>query len=116
MNTFLINKFYIIESLINLVREKKDRDSVYMIYFQKGLDDLEAGMNVYVGDVPEFDDNDNEVFPPSILVLGLEPGYMREHFQDVVDLAYKQIPTASTSEIIRCLNHYAQYDDFLDLT
>jgi len=40
-------------------------------------------------------------------------GYMCEHFRDVVDLAYKQKPTASSEAIIRCLNHYDKYDDFL---
>ncbi|EED99314.1 conserved hypothetical protein [Burkholderia multivorans CGD1] len=41
---------------------------------------------------------------------------MREHLQDVIDLAYKQKPTASIDEVIKCLNHYSKYDDFLDLS
>jgi hypothetical protein len=35
--------------------------------------------------------------------------------KEVVDLAYEQKPTASTEEVGRCLSHYADYDDFLDL-
>lgn len=115
MSSFNMNTFYKIEDVIDLVKNKKDRDSIYMIYVPENTDDLLPGMNVYVGDVPEFDDDDNEVLPQSVIALGLEMGYMREHFQDVVDLAYKQKPTASSEEIIRCLNHYAEYDDFLDL-
>lgn len=115
MSSFNVNTFYKIEDVIDLVKNKKDRDSIYMIYVPENTDDLLPGMNVYVGDVPEFDDDDNEVLPQSVIALGLEMGYMREHFQDVVDLAYKQKPTASSEEIIRCLNHYAEYDDFLDL-
>ncbi len=115
MNSFVINTFYKIDDLISLVREKKDRDAVYMVYVQKDTDDLRIGTDVYVGDVPDFDDDDNEVFPESVIALGLEQGYMREHLQDVIDLAYKQKPTASTEEVVRCLNHYSKYDDFLDL-
>uniref|UniRef100_UPI00403F616F DUF7716 domain-containing protein n=1 Tax=Massilia sp. METH4 TaxID=3123041 RepID=UPI00403F616F len=40
---------------------------------------------------------------------------MREHLQDVVDLAVRQKPSASDNEIIRCLNYYVEFDDFLDL-
>ena len=115
MSNFVVNAFYTLDDLIGLVKEKKDRDAVYMIYVRKGVDDLQPGMEVYVGDVPDFDDDDNEVLPQSVTALGLEQGYMREHFQDVVDLAYKQKPTASAEEVVRCLNHYAQHDDFLDL-
>ncbi|RQT06455.1 hypothetical protein [Burkholderia contaminans] len=41
--------------------------------------------------------------------------YACEHFQDVVDLAYRQKPDASIEEVVRCLNHFDRYDDFLDL-
>ncbi|WP_185733812.1 hypothetical protein [Burkholderia sp. Bp8986] len=58
-------------------------------------------MNVYVSHVPDFDDDDNEVLLESVVTLELEIGYMREHFQGVVDLAYKQKPTASSEEVIR---------------
>ncbi|MEM5368571.1 hypothetical protein V4C53_21370 [Paraburkholderia azotifigens] len=115
MNGFVVNRFYKIEDLIELVKNKKDRDATYMIYVSSDTDDFEPGMEVYVGDVPSFDDEDNEVMPESVIKLGLESGYMREHFQDVVDLACKQKPNASTEEIVRCLNHYAEHDDFLDL-
>lgn len=115
MSNFVVNAFYTLDDLIGLVKEKKDRDAVYMIYTRKGVDNLQSGVEVYVGDVPDFDDDDNEVPPQSVTALGLEQGYMREHFQDVVDLAYKQKPAASTEEVIRCLNHYAQHEDFLDL-
>jgi len=115
MNNFTVNAFYNIDDLILRVKNKEDREAVYMIYIDKNKDSLEAGMKVYVGDVPDFDDDDNEVFPGNVVSLGLGFGYMREHFQDVVDLAYKQKPTALTEDIIQCLNYFAQYDDFLDL-
>ncbi|GAB7537713.1 DUF7716 domain-containing protein [Burkholderia sp. 3C] len=115
MSNFFVNAFYTLEKLIGLVKEKKDRDAVYMIYVRQNVNELQPDTEVYVGDVPDFDGDDNEVLPQSVTALGLEQGYMREHFQDVVDLAYKQKPTASVDEVVRCLNHYAQRDDFLDL-
>lgn len=115
VNIFKLNNFYKIEDVISLVKNKEDRGALYSIYVPKNTDDLLPGMNVYVGDVADFDEDDNEVYPESIVSLGLEFGYMRSHFQDVVDLAYRQKPTASTEEIIQCLNYYAEFDDFLDI-
>ncbi len=115
MPNLTVNHFYRIEELIELVRDKKDRDSIYMIYIPASIEVLEAGMIVYVGNVPDFDDDDNEIIPAHILEQGLTQGYMREQFQDVVDLAYRQKKSASTEEVILCLNHYSKHDDFLDL-
>jgi len=115
MTNFTVNKFYEIDDLILRVKNKEDREAVYMIYIEKDNDSLDPGMKLYVGDAPGFDDDDNEILPENVISLGLCIGYMREHFQDVVDLAYRQKPTASTAEVIQCLNHFAQYDDFLDL-
>ena len=112
---FATNRFYKLEELIDLVKRKKGRDAIYMVYVPTDTASPQSGMDVYVGDVPSFDDEDNEVFPASVIAMGLERGYMQEHFEDVVDLAYKQKPTASTDEMIRCLSHYAQHDSFLDL-
>lgn len=115
MAGFIVNEFYELENLIDLVKNKRDRDEVYMIYVPRDTEDLRPDMKVYVGDVPAFDDEDNEVFPEPVIALGLERGYMREHLQDVIDLAYKQKSTASMDEIVQCLNYYAKYDEFLDL-
>lgn len=116
MTNFIVNTFYKIDDLITLVRDKVDRDATYMVYAPKGTDNLYLGMDVYVGDVPDFDDDDNEIFPDFVESLNLEVCYMREHFQDVIDLAFRQKPSASTNEIIACLNYYAEHDDFLDLS
>ncbi|MCA8317648.1 hypothetical protein LGN43_25590 [Burkholderia multivorans] len=115
MNGFVLNTFYKLDDLIALVRDKWDRDAVYMVYVEKDTEDLRCGMDVYVGDAPDFDDEDNEVLPESVTELALEQGCVREHLQDVVDLAYIQKPTASIEEIVQCLNHYSKYDDFMDL-
>lgn len=96
-------------------QKKKDVGAIYMINVPQDPDNLRPGMKMYVGDVPDFDDDDNQVPPESVVALGLEIGYTCEHFQDVIDSAYKHKPAVSSEKVIRCLNHYATYDDFLDL-
>lgn len=115
MNTFEINKYYVIDDLITLVKNKKDRDIYYAIYVKNNSSSLSCGMNVFVGPPIEFDDNDNEVTPKVILNESLEFGYARDQFQDVIDLAVKQNQYVTSGEIISCLNYYDEHDDFLDI-
>jgi hypothetical protein len=42
--------------------------------------------------------------------------YPGENFQAAVDLAHKQKPKATTEEVMQCLNHYADHNNFLDLS
>ena len=116
------NKEYRIDDFIALVREKRDRAVGYNIAYLYDIygDDSDdegfrAGMTLYIGDTVQADDNGQEFYPPAINDLGYVFLYSGENFQAVVDLAYRQKPAASVEEIVRCLNHYAKHDDFLDL-
>jgi hypothetical protein len=111
-----INRFYQMADFIALVRARKDRETTYWIYVDAGTEDLTTEMPLFIGESLGFDDSDNEVLPEIVVRNGLEYGYHPEQFQDVVDLAFKQKPDASTEDVVRCLNHYAEKDDFLDLS
>ncbi len=74
-----------------------------------------AGQTVYVGDPVQVDDDDRLVLPPDVVARGHAFRCSGEQFQDVVDLAFRQCPDASIDAVIRCLAHFLQHDDFLDL-
>jgi hypothetical protein len=112
---FEMGKFCSISDLILCVKQKKEDDVSYMVYVRGDVGVLSADSIVYVGDLPDFDDNDEEIFPPDVTSLNLEVCCMQEQLQDVVYLAYKQKPTASIDEVVTCLNYYLEFDDFLDL-
>ena len=80
-----------------------------------GIDTLTVETTLFIGDTTEFDDDGNDVLPEAARLQNVEYGYHPEQFQDVGDLAFEQKPEASTEEIVRCLNHYAERDCFLDL-
>lgn len=116
------HKFYAIADFIKIVQNKQDRldkydpDYLYSVYGKYASDDdFDVNSQIYIGDTPDFDDDDNEVYPKEATDLGLSLLYSCDHFQDVVDLAYKQKPKASIEEVVGCLNFYAERDDFLDL-
>ena len=121
MNDFK-HKTYQIDDFISLVKEKRDRAVGYNRAYLYDVyspdfngDAFQKGQAIYVGDTVQADDDGNETYPDDVQKLGYVFLYSCENFQAVVDLAYKQKPAASTEEVIRCLNHYAQHDDFLDL-
>jgi hypothetical protein len=120
------NKSYHIEELIEVVKNKLDRDfdkygkekynpgNYYHIYITKDENLTESSV-VYVGETIEVDSDDKEIYPNEVIGNNLESCYSCENFQNVIDLAYEQKNTASTSEFIKCLNYYVEKDTFLDL-
>ncbi|WP_232451368.1 hypothetical protein [Burkholderia ubonensis] len=116
------NRTCTIDDFIALVRAKADRSEGYdptCLYDVYGEDtdgdDFRVAQTIYVGDTVQVDGDDREIYPEPVSALGYVFLYSGEHFQDVVDLACRQKPDASIEDIVRCLNHFGRYDDFLDL-
>ncbi|WP_144630609.1 hypothetical protein [Bordetella genomosp. 13] len=110
-----IGKFYPIEELISMVRAGADRDVAYAVYAHSGAESAYSGMLLFAGQTRDLDEEGNAVLPEIVTLAGLAHFYSADQFQDVVDLAFNQKPDASMQEVINCLNHYAEKDDFLDL-
>lgn len=114
MRKFQLQQFVSIEDLIDMVREKQEREVYYAVYSETG-DDFEPGDEVFVDSNVQVNDNDEEIYPAQVVARRLRFAYSGEQFQDVVDLGIKQKPSATHAEIIGALNHYSEHDDFLDL-
>ncbi|MBN3839919.1 hypothetical protein G3N61_11105 [Burkholderia sp. Ac-20349] len=96
-------------------RERYDPAWLYDVYGKDGDAALHPQQTIYIGDTVQVDDEDREIYPERVAELGYVFQYSCEHFQDVVDLAYRQKPDASIEDVVRCLNHFDRHDDFLDL-
>lgn len=114
MKEFKLEQYFLIEDLIELVKAKVERNTYYAVYSKDG-DDFAPGEEIFIDKTVQADDDDNEIYPPAVLRNALTFAYSGQQFQDVVDLAFKQKPGASTREIIDALNYYSEHDDFLDL-
>ncbi len=116
------HRFYRIEDFIALVRNGQDRSAGYdpefdyAVYWKDGEGPIYAGTQIYISDPVQGDDDDRDIYPQEVMNLRLSFLYLCEHFQSVVDLAVEQKPAASDTEIIACLNHFREHDDFLDLS
>ena len=115
LRIFEKNVFFSIEELIACVKARQERECSYAIYSARG-EAFAAGEQVFVADGVEVNDQDEEVHPAAVRRLNLQFAYSGELFQDVIDLAISQKPQATDSEIIQALNHYSEFDDFLDLS
>ncbi|MEN9847649.1 MAG: hypothetical protein RL368_389 [Pseudomonadota bacterium] len=114
MKKFSIPQFILLEELITYVKEKADRSISYDVYTKSG-DNFSENEIVLVDSTIQVDDNDKEIYPPEAIKNNLQYAYSGDQFQDVVDLAMRQKPTATTLEIINALNYYSEHDDFLDI-
>ncbi|WP_256990273.1 DUF7716 domain-containing protein [Burkholderia sp. HI2714] len=115
------NRTFQLAEFIAVVRAKAERRAgydpawLYDVYGKDGDAELCPQQTIFIGDTVQVDDEDREIYPERVTELGYVFQYACEHFQDVVDLAYRQKPDASIEEVVRCLNHFDRYDDFLDL-
>ncbi|VWB48471.1 DUF7716 domain-containing protein [Burkholderia lata] len=115
------NRTFKLAEFIAVVRAKAERREgydpawLYDVYGEDGDAQLRPHHTIYIGDTVQVDDEKREIYPEKVAELGYVFQYSCEHFQDVVDLAYRQKPDASIEDVVRCLNHFDRYDDFLDL-
>ena len=114
-------KTYKIEDFIDIVKRKIDRvegydpDYYYNIYGNDEGRGFVPGMQIYVGDTVEVNDDDEEIYPPEVIERKLSSLYSCGTFQDVIDLAMRQNNSVSHEKLIECLNYYSNHDDFLDV-
>lgn len=111
---FPLQHFLSIEALIACVKQQQDRAVAYAVYSATG-DDFSAGEQVFVDHTVQVSDADEEIYPAHVIAQNLRFAYSGEQFQDVVDLAIAQKPSATDADILAALNHYSTHDDFLDL-
>lgn len=113
-DAFRLNAFLHIESLINCVKARQERDAGYAVYSATG-EAFHPCDEIFVADAVRVDAQGRESYPEPVTQRALRFAYSGERFQDVVNLAFRQKPDATHAEIIRALNHYDAHDDFLDL-
>lgn len=66
-------------------------------------------------DAPPNIDDDQELFPKFVLENRLNVICTGEVFIDVYDYIVETTENFSKENFIRCINHYLEYDDFLDI-
>ena len=69
----------------------------------------------YIDDYPDFDEEDNEVYPDFVKENNMELLYRDEMVQDVVMACLNQKDNATIEEIVEALFYYDENDNFLIL-
>lgn len=111
LKTFQMDAFFTMEELIDCVKAGQETDTDYDIYSASD-EPFQAGEQVYIA-CPETGEDDP--LPFQVNGVTLHYAYAGDQFRSVVELAVEQKPEVSAGEIIRALNHYSEYDDFLDM-
>ena len=74
------------------------------------LDDL-----ILIAETIKVSKDDIEIYPEAALSRGFWIYCSGELIQDVISLAIEQKPNANGEELLMCLEHYIEFDDYLDL-
>lgn len=107
---------YTVSDVLRAVAEENDPDASYDLYWDD--QDREATLDdiFLVAEKVQVTDESEEIYPKSAVDRGFWLYCSDELIQDVVSLAIRQKPTASLSDLLRCLEYYIRRDDFLDLS
>ncbi len=110
-----LGHLYTLSDIVGFVAAKAERGFPYSLYWDDQDRPAMPDDRFLVSDPVRVTGDGVEVYP----TLARENGFWiycsDELIQDVVDLAIEQKPAATTSELIRCIEHYLSNDDFLDL-
>lgn len=77
-------------------------------------DNLTVDTVCYVDHYPQ-EENERDYYSEFVNNNNLQLICSGENFFNVVSLCYEQKEDATVDEIVKCLNHYLEEDDFLDL-
>ncbi|MCI9226766.1 MAG: hypothetical protein HFG86_01895 [Dorea sp.] len=84
------------------------------IYTNNFEDLIVEDLICYLEEPPEITDEDEEVFPEFVVKEGLTLLYSGENFESVIEVAFDQKHQPSMQEFVDSLNHYREYDSYLD--
>lgn len=65
---------------------------------------------------PEITDDDEEIYPPTIIENALEFWFSDELLEDVIMSALHHKPSVTNSELLAAIDYYAEYDCFMSFT
>ena len=90
-----------------------EEDNDWHIY--ESDDILSLSTSCYIAPRPEFDENDEEIFPEYAIENNMDCSIMPELVTDVVINVLDQKRDATEEELLKALNYYLDVDTFIKL-
>lgn len=84
----------------------------YCVYGKGSSDDATLETACFIDFYPEITDDDEEIFPATVIDQSLDFWFRDELLEDVVFNALKQKPSASPEEILQAIKYYNHHDSF----
>ena len=110
-----IGRLFKLSEILDAVASKQERAFHYHLYWADPERPPILNDEFLVGEPVQISDDDVEIYPESATSRKFWVFCSDELIQDVVDLAIHQKSTASHAELLACLEHYIEHDDFMDL-
>lgn len=110
-----IGQLHTLPEIFDAVAAKQERSFNYDLYWADPDRPPTLEDHFLVGESVQVNDDYIEIYPESATSRNFWIYCSNELIQDVVDLATRQKPTATHEELLMCLEHYLERDDFKDL-
>lgn len=101
-----------LEQLINNIKTNEKRLS-FCVYGAIPSEDATLATYCVIDDYPQISDNDEEIFPVSVVKAGLKFWYRDELLEDVIVNATSRNPEITNEKILKAVNHYDEHDTFM---
>lgn len=85
------------------------------VYAEEDVGEISERLACYLDGYPVVV-KDTEAYSDFVRANNLELLYYGQQFKDVVDYVYGHKPSATSGDVVAALNHYMDYDDFLDFS
>ena len=114
-------KYYSFGEIIDFVKNAYISEGESSFYTNNGWcvysdsNIVESTTKCYIDNLPEVNDNDEEVYPEYVQANGLELIYRCDLLQDVISSAIEHKPEITDEEFLKAIRYYDDNDDFSDL-
>lgn len=112
------NKKYSFSEIINYIKEVYMKGGEQGLYKDNGWcvyseqDEIDLYSDCYVDGYPSIDDNDEEIFPQSVVDKNLDLLYRDEMIQDVIFISMKRDKNTTNEDILKYIKYYDDNDCF----
>ena len=118
---FFEKKYYTFGEIIRTVKNEYINNgessfysnSRWCVYSNDSDSEIELNTKCFIDDLPDINDQYEEVYPDFVRAKGLELLYRCDTLQDIISVAVEQKSNISDLELLQAIKYYDDNDEFM---
>jgi hypothetical protein len=96
-----------------IYNELNYEEMAFYLYTKEYEKSVTSDAICYLDDIPDIDDDDNEIYPPFVVNERLEVFLSGENLENVIGSVLHQKIEPSMNELVEAINYYNERDAFI---